>query len=152
MGRNKKANNGVYDRIGEAVDLALCPCCSAHMDCFANMEGKCTALKDCGEQEGQGCVFYKPFDVAMAEARESYKKLKEGRRFDLIQKHSKVFMALGVFDDEIDDADEIEMQMEAFREANLKELIEKDLAEASVEEKEAEHGTPDHDSWTDSVE
>lgn len=55
MGRKKKEKVGTFDRIGEEVNLEKCPECLEHPDCFAWMEGRCTALNESG---GQGCVFY----------------------------------------------------------------------------------------------
>ena len=46
MGRKKKEKVGSFDRIGEEVNLEKCPECVEHSDCFAWMEGRCTALKE----------------------------------------------------------------------------------------------------------
>ena len=54
MGRKKKEKVGSFDRIGEEVNLEKCPECVEHPDCFAWMEGRCTALKESG---GRGCAF-----------------------------------------------------------------------------------------------
>ena len=99
MGRRKKEKVGTFDRIGEAVDLEKCPDCVEHPDCFCWMEGKCTALKESG---GEGCVFYCPAELAVAEAKQSFKRLMELHRTDLIEKYFKPLSALGVMDDEID--------------------------------------------------
>ena len=99
MGRKKKEKVGSFDRIGEEVNLEKCPECVEHPDCFAWMEGRCTALKESG---GQGCVFYCPAEKAIAEARVCFRKLMEQHRTDLIQKYFKSLSALGLLDEEID--------------------------------------------------
>ena len=57
MGRKKKEKVGSFDRIGEEVNLEKCPECVEHPDCFAWMDGRCTALKESG---CRGCVFLLP--------------------------------------------------------------------------------------------
>ena len=99
MGRKKKEKVGSFDRIGEEVNLEKCPECVEHPDCFAWMEGRCTALKETG---GRGCVFYCPAEKAIAEARMCIRKLMEQHRTDLIQKYFKSLSALGQLDEEID--------------------------------------------------
>ena len=99
MGRKKKEKVGSFDRIGEEVNLEKCPECVEHPDCFAWMEGRCTALKESG---GRGCVFYCPAEKAIAEARVCFRKLMEQHRTDLIQKYFKSLSALGLLDEEID--------------------------------------------------
>ena len=99
MGRKKKERVGSFDRIGEEVNLEKCPECVEHPDCFAWMEGRCTALKESG---GQGCVFYCPAETAIAEARVCFRKLMAQHRTDLIQKYFKALSALGLMDEEID--------------------------------------------------
>lgn len=118
----------VRDRIGELVDLNKCPVCTAHTDCFGNINGKCAALNDCGGCNGQGCVFYKPFDVAVAENKAAFKKLVRGRRYDLINKYGKQLAALGAMDDEaenesIDGIDGFK-DFEAYEEADYQEQLE----------------------------
>ena len=46
-----------------------CPECAEHPDCFACINGKCTALSENG---GQGCVFYKPEQQALQEVQRAY--------------------------------------------------------------------------------
>lgn len=99
MGRRKKEKIGTFDCIGEEVNLEKCPECVEHPDCFAWMEGRCTALKESG---GQDCVFYCPAETAIAEARVCFRKLLEHGRTDLIQKYFKPLSALGLLDEEID--------------------------------------------------
>lgn len=104
MGRKRIKAEGSKDRIGETVDLAKCPSCEEHPDCFACMEGKCTALIISG---GQDCAFYKPAEVELVQCKESYRRLKESERTDLISKYIKPLTALGVLDDEISEIIEI---------------------------------------------
>ena len=99
MGRKKKEKVGSFDRIGEEVNLEKCPECVEHPDCFAWMDGRCTALKESG---GRGCVFYCSAEKAIAEARVCFRKLMEQHRTDLIQKYFKSLSALGLLDEEID--------------------------------------------------
>ena len=99
MGRKKKEKTGTFDRIGEEVNLGKCPECIAHPDCFAWMEGRCTALKESG---GEGCVFYCLADTAIEEARQGFRKLMQMHRTDLIEKYFKALSALGFLDEEID--------------------------------------------------
>ena len=100
MGRKKKEKVGNFDRIGEEVNLEKCPECPEHPDCFACLEGRCTALSESG---GMSCVFYKPADKGIKECRDAYEKLKESGRYDLLQKYFKAFTALGFLDDEIEE-------------------------------------------------
>ena len=39
-----------------------CPECAEHPNCFACIDGKCTALSEC---VGQGCVFYRRYAQAI---------------------------------------------------------------------------------------
>ena len=101
MGRKKTRffENNTYDRIGEPVKLDKCPECAEHPDCFACIDGKCTALNESG---GQGCVFYKPEQQALQEVQRAYQVLKENKRFDLIEKYRKALTALGATAQEFD--------------------------------------------------
>ena len=101
MGRKRKNffENVTFDRIGEPVKLEKCPECAEHPDCFACINGKCTALSECG---GQGCVFYKPEHQALQEVRRAYQVLKENKRYDLIAKYLKALTALGATAQEFD--------------------------------------------------
>lgn len=135
MGRKKMETGKVryYDRLGEAVDLEKCPICTAHPDCFSNIEGRCTALKEC---EGEACVFFKKTEVAIAQSKAAYRKMKEEGRTDLILKYQKTLMALGAFDDEIDVSDTVVAEMKAYGERDYK----KQFEELSKETEEAEEG------------
>lgn len=74
-----------------------CPECAEHPNCFACIDGKCTALSESG---GQGCVFYKPEQQALQEVQRAYHVLKEKKRFDLIAKYGKALTALGATEQE----------------------------------------------------
>ena len=107
------------DVIGEPVDLDRCPDCHDYPDCFSCMDGKCTALKESG---GRSCVFYCPRERAIEFTKDSYQRLKEQGRIDLIMKYIKVFSLLGALDEEISDfdrtADELDLvKTESCREA-----------------------------------
>lgn len=109
----------VRDRIGELVDLNKCPVCTAHTDCFGNINGKCTALNDSGICNGQGCVFYKNRDQALVENKAAFKKLVQTRRYDLINKYGKQLAALGAMDDEaMNESIEGSCDFEAYAEAD----------------------------------
>lgn len=111
--------NMVKDRIGESVDLNKCPVCTAHTDCFGNIEGKCTAL-NCTICGGHGCTFYKPLEVSMAEDKAAYKKLFENQRYDLIHKYGKQLSALGAMDDDVEDEG---IDFEAYAEADYQKQL-----------------------------
>lgn len=137
MGRKKMDKAGTFDRLGEAVDLEKCPLCTAHPDCFSNIEGYCTALKEC---EGDACVFYKKTEVAIEQCKAAYRKLKEEGRTDLILKYQKTLTALGAFDDEIDVSDTIVAEMKAYEERNYKKQFE-ELSKEAAEYSEAADST-----------
>ena len=115
MGRKKKEVNVkkklVYDRIGEPVNLEKCPECAEHPDCFAYINGKCTALNESG---GQGCVFYKPEQQALQEVQRAYKVLKANKRFDLIYKYMKALTALGATAQEFDAGESIIAKLDEY--------------------------------------
>jgi len=120
MGRKRIKAEGSKDRIGETIDLARCPTCEEHPDCLACMEGKCTALSISG---GQGCVFYKPAEVELAQSKASYRRLKEEGKHDLISKYIKPLTALGVLDDEISEAEAVGRTMEEFEAADYEKQL-----------------------------
>ena len=108
------------DRVGESVDLKKCPECAEHPDCFACMEGKCTALRESG---GQGCVFYKSSDAELARCKESYRRLKEKGKNSLICKYIKPLSELGALDDEINEEDRISRRIEEFKAADYEKQL-----------------------------
>ena len=124
----KKTKVMLTDKLGEKVEAAVCPICIEHPDCFAWVEGRCTALNECG---GENCVFYKSSDLVIAENKEHYKKLKESGRNDLIMKEKQTLIAFGVFDDEIYDADEVSSELEDYAKADFEEQLR--LARESAE-------------------
>lgn len=91
--------------------MEKCPECAEHPDCFACIEGKCTALSESG---GKGCVFYKPEQQAIQEALRAYHMLKEKKRYDLIQKYIKAFTALGAKDDEFYAGEDIMAELDEY--------------------------------------
>ena len=113
MGRKRKIlfEDITYDRIGEPVNMDKCPECAEHPDCFACIEGKCTALSESG---GQGCVFYMPEQQAIQEALRAYQVLKGKKRYDLIQKYIKTFTALGAKDEEFDADENIMAELDEY--------------------------------------
>ena len=113
MGRKKTRffENITYDRIGEPVNMDKCPECAEHPDCFACIDGKCTALYESG---GQGCVFYKPEQQALQEVQRAYQVLKENKRFDLIEKYRKALAALGATAQEFDAGESIMAELDEY--------------------------------------
>ena len=113
MGRKRKNFNEdiTYDRIGEPVNMDKCPECAEHPDCFACIDGKCTALNESG---GQGCVFYKPEQQALQEVQRGYQVLKENKRFDLIAKYMKALDALGATEQEFDAGERIMAELDEY--------------------------------------
>lgn len=128
MGRKPKEDspNIVRDKVGEKTDLSLCPICpyaASQPDCFANIEGHCTALKV--TEDSDTCSFYKSEEQAMADAKRNYQRLKEMGRSDLISKYIKALTALGLLDDDIEMAEQYGERFESFREQNYQEQLEK---------------------------
>ena len=113
MGRKKTRffENITYDRIGEPVNMDKCPECAKHPDCFACIDGKCTALSENG---GQGCVFYKPEQQALQEVQRAYQVLKENKRYDLIYKYMKALTALGATAQEFDAGESIMAELDEY--------------------------------------
>ena len=113
MGRKKTRffENITYDRIGEPVNMDKCPECAEHPDCFAHIDGKCTALSESG---GQGCVFYKPEQQAFQEVQRAYQVLKENKRYDLIFKYMKALTALGATAQEFDAGESIMAELDEY--------------------------------------
>ena len=114
-GKPKEANpNIIRDRVGERTDLSLCPSCASHPDCFANIDGRCTALSKV--DESAPCSFYKSAEENTAEAKRCYQRLKDTGRSDLISKYIKPLSAMGMLDDEIEAAEQYGEQFDTFRE------------------------------------
>jgi len=171
MGRKPKEitenPNIIYDRVGERTDLSLCPECAAHPDCFANIDGWCTALRRVDMAES--CGFFKTEAQSMVEAKQCYQRLKDNGRADLIARYIKPLSALGLLDDEIEAAEQYGEQFDAFQESNYQEQLDKaieggmddDLLEEddadNTDEEEAEEDSEDEeedeyagdDSWDD---
>ena len=130
---NQKENPGmIRDRVGELTDLSECPVCAEHPDCFANIEGRCTALKKV--EDGVPCLFYKNAETNMAEARRSYQRLKENGRSDLISRYIKPLSAMGLLDDEIEAAAQYGEEFDAFRESNYQEQLNRALEDDGLDD------------------
>ena len=141
MGRRPKEvkednPNIVVDRVGEKTDLSLCPACpvyGAQPDCFACIDGRCTALKETGQtgsgEAGSGetgiCSFYRSTEDNMAVVRKCYRRLRDMGRSDLIDKYVKPLTALGLLDDEIKAAEQYGEEFDTFRESNYREQLDK---------------------------
>lgn len=130
---NLKENPGmIRDRVGEVTDLSLCPECAAHPDCFANIEGRCTALKKV--EDDILCPFYKNAEANIAEAKRCYQRLKESGRSDLISRYIKPLSAMGMLDDEIESAAQYGEEFDAFRESNYQEQLARALEEDGLDD------------------
>ncbi len=142
--------NIVRDQVGEKTDLSLCPECPMHADCFASMDGKCTALKTVNTAEP--CVFYKSTEENLSQARRCYQRLKDTGRTDLINKYIKALSAMGLLDDEIREAERYGDELDAFQESNYQALMDEAISGYMVEE---DNGVPkeendgDENSWDD---
>ena len=131
MGRRPKEPkednpNIVVDRVGEKTDLSLCPVCPVYgtqPDCFACIDGRCTALKE--TDEAGICSFYRSTEDNMAVVRKCYRRLRDMGRSDLIDKYVKPLTALGLLDDEIEAAEQYGEEFDAFRESNYREQLDK---------------------------
>ena len=119
MGRKRIREIKPRDRIGEEVDLENCPVCTAHTDCFCWMSGRCTALKSVDKD----CAFYCPAEQAIQKAKQSYARLKEVGRFDLVMKYIKTYSAMGVLDDEIEDYDKKADELAAYENVDFDALM-----------------------------
>lgn len=145
--KDKDVNpNIIRDRVGESADLSVCPICQKHKDCWANIDGKCTALKRYDEatnddvaneeaihDDASSCPFYKNAEINMAECKRSYQRLKDMRRSDLISKYIKSLSAMGVLDDEIEEAEKCNEEFNLFRESNYREQLDKAMHELDVD-------------------
>ncbi len=130
--KNQDANpNIVQDRVGESTDLSVCPICEKHTDCFANMGGRCTALKKV--RDTADCPFYKNADANNAECRHCFQRLKEKGRYDLISKYIVTLSALGLLDDEFEMAEQCGEELELFRERNYREQLDAMKDEAGLD-------------------
>ena len=130
----------IMDWAGEKVERDDCMPCTKHPDCFACVEGCCTALRmPDGRQSKKkpvsACVFYLPVDKAKESAKRGYQRLKKLGRKDLIDKYAKSLIATGAMDEEIQEATLQAESFERFREANYSEQLEKAMEEAAGIEK-----------------
>lgn len=115
--------NIIIDRVGEETDLLLCPVCDAHLDCFANIDGHCTALNIANS--GSSCSFYKNVDSNLKEAKKCYQRLKDQGREDLVRKYVKPLSTLGVMDGEIEAAEHFGEIFDRFRESDYQDQLDK---------------------------
>lgn len=131
------------DWIGESVDRDSCPQCEKHSDCFACVEGYCTALRipdgrvSKKKTEKGECPFYKTEQEARKSGIRGYRRLKENGRMDLIIQHADVLIHTGAMDDELREADHQAESLELFREENLSSQMEKAKAGEKTEQAEA---------------
>ena len=139
----------VRDKVGELTDLSLCPECPAHMDCFANMEWRCTALRQV--HDAATCPFYKTAEKNLSEAMQCYQRLKEEGRSDLIARYVKTLSAMGVLDDEIEAAERYGEEFDSFRERDYQEQLTRALENDGFDDDllDADEGNGADDDNTD---
>ena len=120
----------LMDWAGVDVERDSCPPCTEH-DCFACVEGCCTALRipdgrvSKRKASSKDCNFYKPIQLVKKSGIRGYRRLKELGRRDLINKYADTLIITGAMDDEIQEA---ELQAESFdqlREINFNEQMDK---------------------------
>ena len=121
MGRPSKKHM-ITDRVGERVDPETLPMCEEHADCFAWVEGRCTALNT--KADPSACGFFKTTEQALSECRGCYRRLKEQERSDLITRYIKALTALGMLDEEIKAEELNREQLDAFEKTNDQEQLE----------------------------
>ena len=128
-------NEKLKDWAGESVDRDSCPECSKHPDCFACVEGYCTALwildgrvkrKKTEEEE---CHFYRPVQEVRESGVRAYRRLKEQDRMDLIIRHADTLIHTGAMDEEIQETNLQTESLERFQETDFSEQMDKAKAE-----------------------
>lgn len=138
MGRPSKKYK-ITDRVGERVDPETLPACKDHSDCFAWMDGRCTALN--ARADTDNCGFFKTNEEAMSECRKCYQRLREQDRTDLIIQYIKPLTALGLLDEEIEAAQRYGEQFDSFEKSNYLEQLEKAMnPDNNADEERAEGG------------
>ncbi len=155
MGRKPKAlgtenPNIVIDRIGKETDLSSCPKCPVYgtiPDCFACINGHCTALKEIDETKP--CPFYKSVEENTADIQACYKRLKEKGRLDLISRYIKPLTALGALDEEIHAEEQCGDEFDAFRESNFQEQMNKAMENGLDEDLLDDDGDAEDDEGTE---
>ena len=123
---NRKERVQTRDRLGRPIDLASCPACPEHEtrpDCFAYINGRCVALAEVFEDKS--CPFYKSVEKNTAELKASYQRLISIGRIDLVTRHRRALIAMGVFDEAIDEEEQWRKSIDNFRERDFREQMEK---------------------------
>ena len=129
----------LMDWAGESVDRDSCPPCTKHPDCFACVEGYCTALRipdgrvpKKKKTTNDDCGFYKPVQQVKNTGIRGYQRLKEIGRRDLIDKYADTLIVTGAMDEEIQEANLQAEEFDQFREVNFNEQMEKATAEETT--------------------
>ena len=110
MGRLSKKHM-ITDRVGERVDSETLLVCEEHADCFAWMEGRCTALN--AKADPSACGFFKTTEQALSECRRCYRRL---------------------LDEEIEAEEHNRKQLDAFEETNYQEQLESMIASEDAQD------------------
>lgn len=132
-------DNKLTDWAGESVERDSCPECTKHPDCFACMDGYCTALRipdgrvSKKKQANSECRFYKPRQEVRESGSRAYRRLKENGRMDLIIRYADTLIATGAMDEEIQTADQHAESLDQFRESNFSEQMDKARTERDGE-------------------
>ena len=117
----------IRDWVGESVEREVCPECKEHPDCFAWVDGRCTALT----KADRSCGFYRAREWVREEGRQNYKRLKAVGRRDLIWKYHDTLMDTGAMDAEMREAEEQAEAFEVYREEHFKMQMDKELGECA---------------------
>ena len=95
----------ITDWAGEKVERDACPECTSHPDCFAWVDGHCTALKTpdnrIKRKRMKESAFYQPTEEVRTKAMQAYQRLRKAGRFDLITQYMETMIATGAMDGEI---------------------------------------------------
>ena len=125
-------SNKLTDWVGEEVDRDSCPPCTKHPDCFACVEGCCTALRIPDGRISkkkraafEQCSFYKPIQQAKESGIRCYQRLKELGRRDLINKYADTLIVIGAMDEEIQEVTLKAEEIDQFRDADFSEQMKK---------------------------
>ena len=96
----------ITDWAGEKVERDACPECTSHPDCFAWVDGHCTALKTPDNRYKKKeirneCAFYQPTEQVREKGVQGYQRLRKNGKWDLIKKYMETMIATGAMDEEI---------------------------------------------------
>lgn len=117
------------DKVGKVINLSSCPVCQVcgkRPDCFACINGRCTALRE--TVKTNSCPFYKSVERNKTELEASFNRLMSTGRIDLITKYMGTLAELGVFDDKLEDEKEWSKHFDDFRERDFRAQMENTIS------------------------